>query len=103
DKRLAASSKLVRVRVEFSKKRLITVLPRSVGTFLTSRFEISRKFSAVSSIPLISSAERSRMPKRSRLLKGFSILSDQASAFMPKTFRYTKKARSQPCFNKYQF
>ena len=36
DKRFAAISKLVRVRVEASKKRLMTVLPRSVGTFLIS-------------------------------------------------------------------
>ena len=33
DKRFAAISKLVRVRVEASKKRLMTVFPRSVGTF----------------------------------------------------------------------
>ena len=37
DSRLAASSKLMRVRVESSKKRLTTVRPRSVGSFLTSR------------------------------------------------------------------
>ena len=39
DKRLAAISKVVLVRVEFSKKRLKTFLPRSNGTFLTSRSE----------------------------------------------------------------
>jgi hypothetical protein len=33
DKRLAAISKVVRVRVEFSKKRLNTLLPRSSGNF----------------------------------------------------------------------
>ena len=37
DSRLAAISKVVRVRVEFSKNRLKTLLPRSSGTFLTSR------------------------------------------------------------------
>ena len=37
DRRLAAISNVVRVRVLFSKKRLNTVLPRSSGTFLTSR------------------------------------------------------------------
>ncbi|MCY1228483.1 hypothetical protein D9M72_408020 [compost metagenome] len=39
DSRLAAISKVVRVRVEFSKNRLNTLLPRSSGTFLTSRSE----------------------------------------------------------------
>ena len=36
DKRLAAISKVVLVRVEFSKKRLNTLLPRNRGTFFTS-------------------------------------------------------------------
>jgi len=36
-RRLAAISKVVRVRVLFSKNRLNTLLPRSSGTFLTSR------------------------------------------------------------------
>ena len=37
DRRLAAISKVVRVRVLFSKNRLNTLLPRSSGTFFTSR------------------------------------------------------------------
>jgi hypothetical protein len=37
DRRVAAISNVVRVRVLFSKKRLNTLLPRSRGTFLTSR------------------------------------------------------------------
>ncbi len=37
DRRLEAISKVVRVRVEFSKNRLNTLLPRISGTFLTSR------------------------------------------------------------------
>jgi hypothetical protein len=37
ESRLAAISKEVRVRVEARKKRLMTVLPRRVGTFLISR------------------------------------------------------------------
>ena len=49
DRRLAAISKDVRVRVDGSKKRLMTVRPRSAGTFLISRFETSRNVSAVSS------------------------------------------------------
>jgi hypothetical protein len=49
DKRFAAISKDVRVRVEGSKKRLMTVRPRSAGTFFIWRFETSRNVSAVSS------------------------------------------------------
>ena len=48
DSRLAAISKVVRVRVEFSKNRLKTLLPRSSGTFLTSRSLTLRKVPAVS-------------------------------------------------------
>ena len=43
ERRFAASSNDVRVRVEDSKNRLMTVLPRRAGTFLTSRVEISLK------------------------------------------------------------
>jgi hypothetical protein len=50
ERRLAAISKVVRVRVEFSKNRLNTLLPRSNGTFFTSRSETSRKLDAVSRI-----------------------------------------------------
>jgi hypothetical protein len=48
--RLAAISKVVRVRVLFSKNRLNTLLPRSSGTFLTSRSLTLRKVPAVSRI-----------------------------------------------------
>src|SRR6185436_10806531 len=50
DRRLAAISKVVRVRVEGSKKRLKTLLPRSSGTFFTSRSVTPAKDSAVSRI-----------------------------------------------------
>jgi hypothetical protein len=43
ERRLPASSKLVRVRVLASKKRLITVLPRSVGTLRTRRARRRRR------------------------------------------------------------
>src|SRR5439155_6534933 len=69
DKRFAAISNEVRVRVEGSKKRLMTVRPRSAGTFLTSRREMSRNVSAVSSRCVISPADKSRMPRRSFLSK----------------------------------
>src|SRR4051794_39183763 len=47
-RRLAAISKVVRVRVLFSKNRLNTLLPRSSGTFLTSRSLTDRNVPAVS-------------------------------------------------------
>src|SRR3954465_2244831 len=47
DKRFAAISKVVRVRVEGSKKRLKTLLPRSSGTFFTSRSVTPTNDSAV--------------------------------------------------------
>src|SRR5688500_14616955 len=50
DRRLAAISKVVRVRVEASKNRLNTLLPRSSGTFFTSRSVTPAKDSAVSRI-----------------------------------------------------
>lgn len=50
DSRLAAISKVVRVRVLGSKNRLTTVLPRSKGTFLISRFPKLIKLSATSRI-----------------------------------------------------
>ena len=50
DRRLAAISKVVRVRVECSKNRLNTLLPRSSGTFFTSRSVTPTNDSAVSRI-----------------------------------------------------
>src|SRR2546423_1307376 len=50
ERRFAAISKVVRVRVEDSKNRLNTLLPRSSGTFLTSRSVTPTKDSAVSRI-----------------------------------------------------
>src|SRR5512134_3014572 len=50
ERRLAAISKVVRVRVEPSKNRLNTLLPRSSGTFLMSRSVTPAKDSAVSRI-----------------------------------------------------
>src|SRR3990167_7384026 len=63
DRRWAASSKVVRVRVEFSKNTLHTVLPRSSGTFFTARAPTSRNESAVSRISVSSSRGR---PSRDR-------------------------------------
>src|SRR2546421_820892 len=50
DRRLAAISKVVRVRVEGSKNRLKTLLPRRSGTFFTSRSVTPTNDSAVSRI-----------------------------------------------------
>src|SRR5258706_15938064 len=68
ERRFAAISNEVRVRVEASKKRLMTVLPRRAGTFLIARAETSLNESVVSRIVVISSTESSLMPKRSFLV-----------------------------------
>ena len=65
DRRLAAISKLVRVRVDDSKKKLMIVLPRRVGTFLIARLETSLNDVAVSRIVVISSTDKSLMPNKS--------------------------------------
>src|SRR6185436_13919805 len=64
DKRLAAISKVVRVRVEGSKKRLKTLLPRRIGTFLTSRSVTPANDSAVSRICVRISRGRPSMESR---------------------------------------
>src|SRR5688572_16285708 len=64
DRRLAAISNVVRVRVEGSKKRLNTLLPRRSGTFFTSRSVTPAKDSAVSRI--CSSTSRGRPSMESR-------------------------------------
>src|SRR5688572_26912952 len=56
DRRLAAISKVVRVRVEFSKNTLKIDLPRSSGTFFTSRSDTETNWSAVSRMWRTSSA-----------------------------------------------
>lgn len=73
DNRFAAISNDVRVRVEDSKKKLITVLPRRVGTFLMTRVDTSLKDWAVSRMVLISSAESSLMPSRSLRLNATGL------------------------------
>ena len=54
ESRLAAASKEMRVRVESSKKRLTTVRPRSVGSFLTGRSDKRASSSAVSRMSVAS-------------------------------------------------
>src|SRR5512138_2024246 len=64
ERRLAAISKVVRVRVDGSKNRLNTLLPRSSGTFFTSRSVTPANDSAVSRI--CSSTSRGRPSMESR-------------------------------------
>src|SRR5690606_9917052 len=66
ERRLAASSKVVRVRVLASKKRLITVLPRSSGTFLIARSPTSTNEAAVSRISSRMARGRPSMPIKLR-------------------------------------
>src|SRR5262245_3214792 len=58
DRRFAAISNVVRVRVEFSKNRLNTERPRSNGTFFTSRSAIDANGTAVSRTRRMISAGR---------------------------------------------
>ena len=66
DSRLAAISNDVRVRVDGSRNRLMTVLPRSVGTFLMGRSAISRNRSPRSRIVVSSSGVSVSIPSRWR-------------------------------------
>src|SRR5664280_2268324 len=65
DSRRSAISNEKRVRVEFSKNRFATSLPRSVGTFLIARWLISRIDSAVSRTRRMSSSVIPSMSRRS--------------------------------------
>lgn len=64
ERRLAAASKEIRVRVESSKKRLTTVRPRRVGSFLIGRSATLAISSAVSRIRTASSRVRSAAEMR---------------------------------------
>ena len=64
ESRLAAISNVVRVRVLFSKNRLKTLLPRSSGTFLTSRSLTLRKLPAVSRMCSITDCGRPSVDSR---------------------------------------
>jgi len=68
ERRFAAISKEVRVRVDGSKNRFTTVLPLRVGTFLISLLLISFMLSAVFRRSSISSAVRSSNPRMSLCL-----------------------------------
>ena len=63
-----AISKELRVRVESSKNRLITVRPRKVGTFFTSRRCRSCIETAVSRMAMVSARERSAELIRCRVI-----------------------------------
>ena len=64
DSRLAARLNDVAVRVEASKKRLTTVLPRRAGTIGIGRSSTSRKVRAWLRIVRISERSRPSMPRR---------------------------------------
>src|SRR5262249_38447164 len=83
ERRLAAISKLVRVRVDGSRKRLMTVRPRSVGTFLIGRSLISTKVSARDTICLMSSAESGSMPRRWGWANFIAVPSSRSAGLAP--------------------
>src|SRR5690606_20122687 len=64
ESRFSASSKEIRVRVEFSKNKLAIVMSRNVGTFLIGRLITSLKLSAVCRIISISSFVMYLIPSR---------------------------------------
>src|SRR4029453_15786632 len=74
DKVLPAISKEVLVRVESSKKRLMTVFPRRGGTFLMSRESTSLKDLALSKISSTSETSKSFVERICFRLKGAIIL-----------------------------
>ena len=63
-RRLAAASKLTRVRVESSKNMLATVRPRRVGSLGTARVATSAMSSARSRMPTAVARSRSRTERR---------------------------------------
>lgn len=63
-RRFAAASNEIRVRVESSKNRLTTVMPRSVGSLRTSRVETAAMSSAMSRMRIASSRVRSDVLRR---------------------------------------
>ena len=66
ERRLAAISNDVRVRVDASRNRFTTVFPRRVGTFLIGRWAISRKRSPRSRIVEMSALASPSIPSRWR-------------------------------------
>ena len=93
DSRLAASSKQIRVRVEFSKKKFTTVRPRSAGTFLMTREPTSRKDSAVSRMRMTSSAVTSCIESRCSFIE----VSSTTTASSPSSSVISTRTSSSRC------
>jgi hypothetical protein len=72
--RRVANEKLVRVRVEFSKNRLATVLPVSNGSFCRQPPVASLSITAVSRTMFISSAERLSRSSKCRRVQAAGIV-----------------------------
>ena len=85
-RRFAAASNEMRVRVESSKKRLTTVLPRRVGSFFTSRLATSAMSSATSRIAIASSRPRSRVLSRC-LMPSPPLRRHRPGRYRPGSFR----------------
>ena len=67
DRRFAAASKEIRVRVESSAKRFTIVRPRKVGSFLTAPSLTRANSVAVSRIEIASDLLRSEIDRRCRI------------------------------------
>ena len=68
DKRFAAASKEIRVRVESSAKRLTIVRPRSVGSFFIGASDTRASSVAVSKIAIASNSLKSLIDNRCFML-----------------------------------
>ena len=68
DKRLAAASKEIRVRVESSAKRLTIVRPRNVGSFFIGASDTRASSVAVSKMAIASDSLKSLIDKRCLML-----------------------------------
>ena len=88
--RLAAASKLIRVRVESSKNRLTTVRPRSAGSFLIGRSARARISSAVDRTSSASSRLRSAALSRCRFTGPPPWIVTASTSSMPASVTLTR-------------
>jgi len=85
--RRAASEKLSRVRVEFSKNRLAIVWPVSRATFSVQPFVASLSRTAVSRINVSSSADRSSSPSKWVRVQGVDFTASRVEALIAKALK----------------
>src|SRR6266404_6210059 len=88
ERRCSQSSKLIRVRVDGSTNRLMTVLPRNAGTFFMARSPTALKARAVSSTSRISSALRDSISSKCLRVHGINVKLQRSTKLqIPRTAR----------------